>query len=315
MLKIDLSLVNKVLENLINALTSIQAAMIFDNKGNLLTSMMNSTLDEEEIGGTTSLISFISDKIKIDFETGLFQNSSLSTDYRKFIFRQIDDLILVLICDLKSDLNIINPYSDYVATKILKINKNVQIDPSVPTLGKIERPKRKPKNEYVFKILILGDAGVGKTTTTVRFAQALFTSEYKPTLGVNIVRNEFWMNDTDLIHFSIWDLAGQDRWASMRGIYYSGAQGALLLFDTTRLDSFRNLDKWVKEINTNTINIPVVLVGNKIDLKDLRKVSKEEGIRKAQEYGYRYIETSAKTSENIKETFKLLVKDMIKGKI
>ncbi|MHA1268885.1 MAG: GTP-binding protein [Candidatus Helarchaeota archaeon] len=311
MSKINLNLINKLLENLLNALDTIQAAMIFDNRGNLLTSMMSSALNEEEIGGTTSLISFISDKIKIDFETGLFQSASLSTDNRKFVFKQINDLILTLICDLDTDLQIINPYAKYIATKISKIIRNVEVDVSVPKLEHTEEKKIKPENEYAFKILILGSPGVGKTTTTVRFAHSFFKSEYKPTLGVNIVRNEYWI-DKDLVHFQIWDIGGQDRWASMRKIYYSGAQGALLLFDTTRIDSFKDLDKWVQEIKKYTINIPIVIVGNKIDLLDLRKVSKEEALNKAKSFGYEYIETSAKTSKNIEETFKMLAKEMIR---
>ncbi len=311
MSEINIDAINKLFENLISALNTIQATILFDNKGNLITAMMNNTLDEEEIGGTTSLISFISEKIKIDFETGLFMNSSLSTDDRKFVFRQIDDLVLALICDLNADLRIIDPYASYVVTKILKIKRNVEIDLSIPKLEKIKPETKKPKNEYAFKILILGNAGVGKTSTTVKFAQSLFISEYKPTLGVNIVRNDYWIDD-ELIHFQIWDLAGQDRWRMMRKIYYSGAQGALLLFDTTRYDSFKDLDKWYKEINSYTYGIPVILVGNKIDLKDLRKVPSEIARKKAEEFGCKYIETSAKTSENIEEAFKILALELMK---
>ena len=311
MSRIDLNLANKLLENFLNTLKEIQAALIFDNKGNLITSMMNTPLNEEEIGGTTSLIAFISDKIKIDFETGLFQNASLSTDNRKFVFKQIDELILALICDLDSNLRIINPYASYVASKISKISREVDIDVSVPKLKEIEKEEeRKPENEFAFKILILGNAGVGKTTTTVRFAHSLFSSEYKPTLGVNIVRNDYWI-DNDLVHFQIWDLAGQDRWATMRKIYYSGAQGALLLFDVTRPDSFNDLNKWYKEINSYTKNIPVIIVANKVDLENLRHISTEQGKKKAEELNYKYIETSAKTSANIVDTFKILAKEMI----
>ncbi|MBD3230108.1 MAG: GTP-binding protein [Candidatus Lokiarchaeota archaeon] len=307
---IDLNKLNKLLNNLLNVLNQVQAAMIFDNKGNLLTSMMNSALNEEEIGGTTSLISFISDKIKIDYETGLFQSSSLSSENRKFLFRQTDDLILTLICDIDSNIELINPYANFIVNKLSRMVKDFEVDTKVPKLEGEKKKQKKPRNEYAFKILILGNAGVGKTTSTVQFAHSLFKSEYKPTLGVNIVRNEYWIGD-DLIHFQIWDLAGQDQWTKLRRIYYSGAQGALLLFDTTRSDSFQDLKRWRDEIKKYTINIPVILVGNKIDLKDLRKISTEKGKEKAEKFGYKYIETSAKTSENIEQAFKLLAKEMI----
>ena len=161
----------------------------------------------------------------------------------------------------------------------------------------------KPRKSFVLKIVIIGDAGVGKTTTTIQFAQAKFESEYKPTIGVSIVKNEYLFGE-DLVNFQIWDIAGQEFWQPMRRIYYGGTQGALILYDVTRPSSFQNVKKWVEELTEFLPKpIPCVLVANKIDLEDLRKISKEDGEELAAELNMPYIEISAKTSENLEKAF------------
>ncbi|MHA1651880.1 MAG: GTP-binding protein [Candidatus Helarchaeota archaeon] len=302
----ELGPLNMLLQNYLTATKGSEAVFIVKRDGSILTSIIRPGFDEQAIGGLTSLIRYISDIVRIDFETGMFRKSmqQISTPGKGFIFRQINpEAVLITICEEKANKPVLTAYSVYVANKIEKILKGETVSLDVPRTEDELKEKITPKNEYVFKIVIIGDAGVGKTTTTVQFAHSKFESEYKPTIGVSIVKNEYWIGD-DLVNFQIWDIAGQEFWKEMRRIYYSGSQGCLILYDVTRPMSFKNVKKWFDEVKSFVpTEIPCVLCANKIDLEDERKVTREEGEQLAAELNIPYEEISAKTSENIDELF------------
>lgn len=306
---------NILLQNYLTATSGSEAVFIVKRDGSILTSIIRSGLDESEIGSLTTLISYISDIIRIDFETGYFRKTvqQISTPGKGFIFRQINpDAVLITICDEATNKQILTAYSVYVANKADRILKGESVSTDVPKSEEQMKKEITPRKEYVFKIVIIGDAGVGKTTTTVQFAHAKFESEYKPTIGVSIVKNEYWIGD-DLVVFQIWDIAGQLFWKDMRRIYYGGAQGGLILYDVTHPDSFKNVDYWNTELNTFLPKeFPRILCANKIDLEEERKVTREEGEASAKELDMPYIEISAKTSENIDEAFRMLGERLIK---
>ena len=177
----------------------------------------------------------------------------------------------------------------------------------------------KPKDlrEFVFKILILGNAAVGKTSLINRFCEGAFQEDYKPTLGANIVRKDLDIEGSGSVvkvRLILWDLAGQEKYSVVRSMYFSGVEGALLLYDITRFNTFETISsKWMKDFKKYVRKESVfVLIGNKSDLKDQRVVPTERGKELAKEISASYfIETSAKLGENIEEAFLSLVKQIL----
>ncbi|MHA1229005.1 MAG: Rab family GTPase [Candidatus Helarchaeota archaeon] len=171
---------------------------------------------------------------------------------------------------------------------------------------------------YIYKILLLGDPGVGKTSLLIRFIDNTFDPDYKSTIGVNfltkVVRthgdgtNEFG----DAVKLVIWDIAGQSRAASYRHLYYRAAEGVILVYDVTNPTSFYSLSNWVSDALSKTQPETVIaVIGNKIDLP--RIVSRDEGYNFARQiHSALYSETSAKTGKNVEKSFKILAEFLLK---
>ncbi|MFX1502316.1 MAG: Rab family GTPase [Promethearchaeota archaeon] len=161
----------------------------------------------------------------------------------------------------------------------------------------------------VLKLVLLGDAAVGKTSLIDMYAHHRFKEDYKPTLGVNIVVKE--INEIDAhIRLIIWDIAGQNKYELSRKMFFQGVVGALFVYDTTRNESFQNIEsKWLKDLNEyGDQDLAYVLIGNKIDLEDSRVVSTVMGKELAEKINASdFIETSAKHGMNVEEAFKKLV--------
>jgi small GTP-binding protein len=167
-----------------------------------------------------------------------------------------------------------------------------------------------PKGEFNVKLILLGDASVGKTSMTYRFVENKFKSNYQATLGTNILRKSQALTKDSIVNWIIWDLGGQDAFESYRKKFYAGTSAAFMVFDKTNSASFTNLEaKWLKEMASANIDpktMPVVVVANKIDLTDLIKVPTDDVVAFACKYQFDFVETSAKTGANIEEAFQLL---------
>lgn len=169
--------------------------------------------------------------------------------------------------------------------------------------------------DYLFKSIVVGDGGVGKTALTLRFSKGFFTEDYKMTIGVdfhvktiNIDSNEGLIRSK----LQIWDTGGQERFSSIRPMYYRGSLGALLIFDLTNSASFEHLPGWIEEVRANVkTEIPLLLVGNKSDLVDQRAVSLDEINTFTRDFNLYYMETSAKTGEGVGDCFYILACLMI----
>jgi len=156
---------------------------------------------------------------------------------------------------------------------------------------------------YLFKYIIIGDTGVGKSCLLLQFTDKRFRNDHDLTIGVEFGARMVSVGGKD-IKLQIWDTAGQESFRSITRSYYRGAAGALLVYDITRKDSFLHLAKWLDEARQNgNPGMVVMLVGNKTDLEGKRMVSTEEGQRFAQEHGLLFLETSAKSAVNVEEAF------------
>ncbi len=163
---------------------------------------------------------------------------------------------------------------------------------------------RKSKVPFTFKILLLGDPAVGKTSLIRRFIHGKFTKDYLVTLGMEPY-SRYETIDGTTVALNLWDIAGQQKYESFRSVFLKGAQGAIVVGDVTRRSTFVSVDQWVNDARKLSPNMTVLLVGNKSDLKDNRAFFRREGNQKARETEncLGYIETSALTGHRVVEAF------------
>ena len=165
--------------------------------------------------------------------------------------------------------------------------------------------------DYTLKVCLLGDAAVGKTSLVYRFIENRFSKDFKTTLGVNLLKKAVEMDDKN-ISVQIWDLGGQDAYKNLRKLYLEGAQGALLVFDVTSQSSFDNLGDWLTSLyDVRGEKIPLILIGNKIDLEQNRVVKEEKVKEFAKGKNMEYLFTSAKTGQEVENAFRQLIKKIV----
>lgn len=169
--------------------------------------------------------------------------------------------------------------------------------------------------DYLFKSIVVGDGGVGKTALTLRFSKGFFTEDYKMTIGVDFHVKTISIDTSEgsiKCKLQLWDTGGQERFSSIRPMYYRGSLGTILVFDLTNSASFEHLPQWIEEVRSNIkAEIPVLLVGNKSDLIDQRAVSAEEISKFTNDFNLYYMETSAKTGDGVGDCFYILACLMI----
>jgi len=167
--------------------------------------------------------------------------------------------------------------------------------------------------DHLFKIVLVGDSGVGKSNLLTRFTRDTFSHEEKSTIGVEFAVRVLPMPDGKRVKAQIWDTAGQERYRAITNAYYRGAVGAILIYDITRKDSFQNIPRWLRELRDHASeDIVLLLVGNKSDMcrsqSERRDVTGQEADEYARQLKISRIETSAKSGENVDEAFNLVIR-------
>ncbi|KAM0909921.1 hypothetical protein ACQ4PT_014512 [Festuca glaucescens] len=157
--------------------------------------------------------------------------------------------------------------------------------------------------DYLFKVVLIGDSGVGKSNLLTRFTRNEFSLESKSTIGVEFATRSIHVDDK-VVKAQIWDTAGQERYRAITSAYYRGAVGALVVYDVTRHVTFENVERWLRELKDHTdANIVIMLVGNKADLRHLRAVPTEDAKAFAEREGTFFMETSALEAMNVEDSF------------
>ncbi|CAK1552347.1 unnamed protein product [Leptosia nina] len=155
-----------------------------------------------------------------------------------------------------------------------------------------------PEYDYLFKLLLIGDSGVGKSCLLLRFADDTYTESYISTIGVDFKIRTVEL-DGKTIKLQIWDTAGQERFRTITSSYYRGAHGIIIVYDCTDQDSFSNVKQWLEEIDRYACdNVNKLLVGNKCDLTTKKAVDYTTANQYAEQLGIPFLETSAKNSTN-----------------
>ncbi|CAL9120202.1 unnamed protein product [Musa textilis] len=164
--------------------------------------------------------------------------------------------------------------------------------------------------DYLFKVVLIGDSGVGKSNLLSRFTRNHFSIDSKSTIGVEFATRTLQV-EGKTVKAQIWDTAGQERYRAITSAYYRGALGALLVYDVTKPKSFENVDRWLKELRDHAdSNIVVMLIGNKTDLKHLRAVASEDAQSFAEKEGLSFVETSALEATNVEKAFQIVLAEI-----
>jgi len=161
--------------------------------------------------------------------------------------------------------------------------------------------------DYIFKVVLIGDAGVGKTNLLSRFTRNEFSLASEPTIGVEF-SNNYMDVEGNKVKAQFWDTAGQERYRAITSAYYRGAVGALLVYDISDHNTFKNVTHWLKELRNHTeASIVVMLVGNKSDLQHLREVDIEEATSFSAQNNLSFIETAAIDGSGVNDTFRKML--------
>ena len=165
--------------------------------------------------------------------------------------------------------------------------------------------------DFIFKVLLLGNSDVGKSSLILRYVDGTWSNTFIPTIGVDFKVKTIEV-DNKKIKMQIWDTAGQERFRTVIASYFKGSHGVLLIYDVTNKTSFKQLESWLEIIENNASeDILKILIGNKIDLEEDREVTKEEGQSFANMHNIQFMETSAKMNTNVNEAFEALAKIMM----
>jgi len=166
--------------------------------------------------------------------------------------------------------------------------------------------------DFLFKVVLIGDSGVGKSNLLSRFTRNEFNLDSKSTIGVEFATRSIQV-DAKTIKAQIWDTAGQERYRAITSAYYRGAVGALLVYDISKHQTYENVTRWLKELRDHAdANIVIMLVGNKSDLRHLRAVPTEEAKQFASDNGLSFIETSALDASNVELAFQNILTEIFR---
>jgi len=165
--------------------------------------------------------------------------------------------------------------------------------------------------DQLFKLVVIGDENVGKTSLLLRFADDSFEEHYVSTIGVDF-RFRTVTVDNQMVKLQIWDTAGQGRFRTITSAYYRGANGVILVYDIINKQTFQHVQDWLDEVHKNVgESITKLVVGNKADLVEQRQVTEQEGQEYSRSVNALFIETSAKTAANVDKAFVLIAKTLL----
>ncbi len=295
--------ITELLKNYVSHSKEIIAAAIIDPEGLVIGSKMDESMDEDVVGAVSASFGMASERIKREFSVTGHYGAQIETEQGLFLFTQCGKNVLVTLASEDAESSDILPYSYIVAEKaaqILDLEKR-DISVELPELEKLE-PTR-----FTFKLIMIGDGAVGKTSLVRQFVEHKFDSDYISTIGVNIMTKSYNLFENVEIKFSIFDVAGQKYFRKVRKNYYRGTQAILFVFDVSRKETFENITDWVKDVESELGDlkkqkIKCLLIGNKIDLPD-RQVKMMEAKKLGDSLGFNFMLTSAKDGTNVNKAF------------
>jgi len=294
-----------------NNVEGIISVIISDREGLIITSESRGDAgDESVLGAIAATVDSYIDRIKGEFtgETTFFNITTIGE--KKFAYCSMGLMaILLTISDLSTSDTELRVFSEHIAGKIellLEGNENVSLE--IPALLRVlakSKDGKIPTGEFPIKLILTGDYKVGKTSLINRFVENSFGESYQSTIGVEISQKKLNLSEDTKIDFVIWDIGGQIiQMAPYRKRFFGGANSAFIVLDRTRSNALKSIEIWHNEIKKQVgKKINIILVGNKSDLVEDIVISEEEIKEIADQNGFNYIFTSAKTGENVQDSF------------
>ena len=309
----------------------IDAVIVSDQQGLIIAGHKRKDIDVEIVSVLTSIINPILERIRDEFAFREFGTASFDTEFYRLLFISLDERrTLSVVLNHLASVDKASPYAYLLAEKVVQIINAEEGDNIQLTIPNFEydtdaaATEERVKNQiyqmrldqgglYRFKFVIIGDHEVGKTSLVRRFVENRFSHDYRATIGLNILSHSYEFYGNSII-YSLWDVGAQKFFARFRKTYYLGAQAAFIVFDLTNKQTFENIKEWYKELEDfiEGREIPLIIIGNKMDLVDERVVSYQDGVKLVNELTTKpnikisYIETSALTGENVEDAFTLI---------
>ena len=324
-------LFNELFSQFLERNEEVEAVIVSDQQGLVIAGEKRSDVDMEIVSVLTSIIHPIVERIRDEFMFKKFGTASFDTEFYRLLFISLDEnRTLSVVLNNLASIDKASPYAYLLAEKsvqILNAEEGDSIQLAIPNFeyetdevshydrvkNQIYQMRLDEGGKYRFKFVVLGDHQVGKTSLVRRFVENKFSHDYRATIGLNILSHsiEFFGNE---IIYSLWDVGAQVYFKRFRQTYYLGAQAAFIVFDLTNKESFENVKEWYAELE-NFIGgrqIPLIIIGNKTDLKDQRVIEYQDGVNLVNELSQKpnikisYIETSALSGENVEDAFTLI---------
>ncbi|TFG25016.1 MAG: GTP-binding protein [Promethearchaeota archaeon] len=266
--------------------------------------------DDSVIGAISAFLDTYIDRIKNEYQTQSNFFNITSMKEKKFAYCSMGPKSILTTIAAPTTLDIeLRVFSEHIAGKIeLILEGNNDISIEIPEIIRVLSRSREgnlPKGTFTLKLILVGDYSVGKTSLIMRFVENRFAENYISTIGVNISKKTIVMAENTEVQLLLWDIAGQiGQMAPYRKRFYEGASAAFIVIDRTRGNYDTSIQNWFDDIkNAIPANIPIVIVGNKSDLKEQDLTTKDEIKQIAEKLGFHYILISAKTGENVNEAF------------
>jgi len=324
-------LFNELFTQFLELNPDVEAVIVSDHQGLVIAGEKKSDVDMEIVSVLTSIINPIVERIRDEFMFKKFGTASFDTDMYRLLFISLDESrTLSVVLNSLASVDKTSPYAYLLAEKssqILNAEEGDQIQLAIPNFkyetdetahydrvkNQIYQMRLDEGGVYRFKFVIIGNHEVGKTSLVRRFVENKFSHDYRATIGLNILSHSIQFFGNSII-YSLWDVGAQQYFKRFRQTYYSGAQAAFIVFDLTNQESFENVKEWYGELE-NFIGgreIPIIIIGNKTDLKDQRVIEYQEGVNLVSELSQKpnikisYIETSALSGENVEDAFTLI---------
>jgi len=311
--------IDTLLENLIGVVPGIECVFVLTQNGETVGVKATAGLPRVKIDLMEIMVHQILEGVTRSFDLTTLGTGVFEIGYLRFgMARAGPTLSIVVISNLRILAEHTLAYSCLAAEKLWRIVDGRNVDLEIPVLDADETIEIKPEGSprylgvtsasYRAKLTIVGDEAVGKTSLVRRFVENAFDTDYKPTLGVNISTKTVQFPDTETeVHFSIHDMAGQEQFARVRKAYFRGTSACFIVFDVTNPNSLQTVKSWYKQIREFAgTSTAIILIGNKVDLFEERVVTSDMVHELIRELKCPYIETSAKTGENVETAFSLV---------
>ncbi|GAB4325204.1 MAG: hypothetical protein Kow0069_31110 [Promethearchaeota archaeon] len=318
----------ELLDNFASVVPDVLAVVVSDHDGLVLASTGAPGLDENVLGVVSTQVKPVLSRLREEFAYGNFGTATLeSENFRMIVVDTGKGATVAIALEPAGSIDATYPFAYLLAEKTaLLLEGSQSVETTIPPVGVPPDDRARLRDilyqthlhggTYKYKFVILGEAGVGKTSIVVRFVENRFQTDYRATIGLNVLTHghKLVAGDEMTVNFSIWDVGSQAYFKRVRTTYYVGANAAFVVFDLTDRASFEAVPRWVEEMEKFAgRQVVYVVIGNKLDLEDQRAVSREEAVELAVRLGASYMETSAKTGSHVEDAFTLLAYKLIEA--